>query len=68
MPSTQAADTSPPEGRLWSIEDLSDHLGVPVETIYVWRHRGIAPPALKVGRYLRWRPEDVDTWLEARAS
>ncbi len=57
-----------PARRLWSIDELSEHLGVPVDTIYVWRTRGIAPKAHKVGRYLRWKPEDVEAWLEEKAS
>jgi hypothetical protein len=36
---------------LWTIEDLSAYLSVPVATIYMWRSTGEAPTAHKIGRY-----------------
>src|SRR6266545_4998992 len=39
--------------RLWSVDDVSAFLGVPVETLYQWRKRRYGPPAARVGRYLR---------------
>ena len=30
-------------GQLWSVEDLSDFLQVPVKTLYQWRLRGYGP-------------------------
>jgi predicted DNA-binding transcriptional regulator AlpA len=51
---------------LWTIEDLSAYLSVPVATIYKWRSTGEAPRAHKIGRYLRWTPADVFDWLERR--
>jgi predicted DNA-binding transcriptional regulator AlpA len=50
-------------GKLWTIEDLAEFLGVPVQTIYDWRTRGYGPLGMKVGRYVRYRQEDVVTWL-----
>lgn len=49
--------------RLWSIEDLSEFLGVPVQTLYAWRKNGTGPKGIRVGRYVRWRPETVHEWL-----
>lgn len=57
-----------PSGPMLSIQELAEQLGVPVATIYVWRNRGEAPKAHKIGRHLRWRQQDVDAWLEERAS
>ena len=51
---------------LWTIEDLSAYLSVPVATIYKWRTTGEAPRAHKIGRYLRWAPADVFDWLEGK--
>ncbi len=51
---------------LWTIEDLSAYLSVPVATIYKWRSMGDAPRAHKIGRYLRWTPADVFDWLERK--
>jgi excisionase family DNA binding protein len=59
------ANNAPPEHpRLLTVEQLSDLLQVPVGTIYQWRHRSYGPPGLRVGRYVRYRAEDVDRWLE----
>jgi hypothetical protein len=33
--------------RLMTINDLSEMLGVPVDTLYGWRHRGEAPRAIE---------------------
>ena len=52
--------------RLVTIEELSDYLRVPVKTLYDWRHRGLGPPGLRVGRHVRYRQADVDVWLESR--
>ncbi len=57
-----------PTGSMLSIEQVAEELGVSVATIYMWRHRGTAPKASKVGRHLRWRQTDVDAWLDERAS
>lgn len=54
--------------RLWSAEDTSDFLGVPVGTLYQWRYRRIGPPAYKVGRHLRYDPAAVRTWLDGQAA
>lgn len=53
---------------LWSIERTSQYLGVPVGTLYQWRHRRKGPPAAKVGRYLRYDPDDVRAWFRDRAA
>ena len=39
--------------RLWSVDDVSAFLGVPVETLYQWRKRHYGPRAGRVGRHLR---------------
>ena len=56
---TTAQDLRP----LLSAEDLADFLGVPLNTVYVWNHRRQGPPALKVGRHLRYRWAEVEAWL-----
>jgi excisionase family DNA binding protein len=52
--------------RLLSVQDLADYLGVPVATIYTWRHRGHGPPGFRVGRHLRFRTSDVTKWINQR--
>ncbi|MDS0137577.1 MULTISPECIES: helix-turn-helix domain-containing protein [unclassified Amycolatopsis] len=54
--------------RLMSIEDLSDHLGVPINTLYKWRTKGYGPAGRRIGKYVRYRPEDVAAWIEAQGT
>jgi excisionase family DNA binding protein len=49
---------------LWSVDDLAAYVGVPRATIYVWSSRRVGPPGVRVGRYLRFRPAEVESWLE----
>ncbi|MQA16134.1 MAG: helix-turn-helix domain-containing protein [Pseudonocardiaceae bacterium] len=53
-----------PTGRLWGVEDVSDYLGVPVKTLYQWRHQGYGPKSRRVGRYIRYSPREVVAWFE----
>ena len=50
--------------RLLSPEEVAAFLGVPVKTLYQWRYKGGGPRGLRVGRHLRYRPADVERWLE----
>ncbi|MEV4689419.1 helix-turn-helix transcriptional regulator [Microbacterium sp. LWH3-1.2] len=57
--------------RLLTVEDVAEELGVSVKTIYQWRSRQPAPygpPAIKVGKYLRWRPDALREWIDAQSS
>ncbi|EID55123.1 helix-turn-helix transcriptional regulator [Saccharomonospora xinjiangensis] len=49
--------------KLWTITDLADYLGVPVNTLYQWRTKGYGPQGRRIGKYVRYRPEDVETWV-----
>ncbi len=50
--------------RLWTVEDVSEYLQVPVKTLYRWRTHGYGPEGRRVGKYLRYRREDVMGWLD----
>lgn len=52
-----------PADRMWTPEDVSHYLGVPVATLYRWRCLGTGPKAARVGRHLRYLREDVHAWL-----
>jgi excisionase family DNA binding protein len=52
---------------LLTVQELADLLQVPPKTVYTWRYKGVGPPALPIGKYLRFRAEDVAAWLEERA-
>lgn len=49
-----------------SPEGLADYLGLPVGTIYQWRHKGTGPRGIKVGKHVRYRRSDVERWLDAQ--
>lgn len=51
---------------IWSVEEVSAFLRVPVGTLYQWRHRRIGPPAAKVGRHLRYDSAKVRAWFDAQ--
>ncbi len=53
--------------RLLSAQEVADFLGVPLGTLYQWRTKGTAPRAVKAGRYIRFRPQDVEAWCERNA-
>ena len=55
--STEAPD------RLWTTEETADYLRVPKATLYQWRYFGIGPKAGRVGRHLRYHPDDVIRWF-----
>lgn len=52
--------------RLLSVQEVAELLQVPVKTIYEWRHRGEGPRPMRLGKYLRFDPADVASWIEAR--
>jgi hypothetical protein len=36
---------------LWTVQDVSDNLRVPVQTLYAWRVQGYGPPARRMGKH-----------------
>lgn len=53
---------------LWGPPETSRFLGVPTKTLYQWNHRGIGPPAYKIGRHLRYVPAEVRAWVAEQAT
>ena len=51
-------------GRLLSVRNLAALLDVDAKTVRRWREAGKLPPALEISGVVRWRPEDIDAWLE----
>lgn len=47
-------------------KDVADELGIPIRTVYQWNSKGIGPRAAKIGRHVRYRRADVETWIEAQ--
>jgi predicted DNA-binding transcriptional regulator AlpA len=60
------SDVAEPNGQppLWSVEEVSAFLGVPVKTLYEWRRKGYGPRGTRVGRYVRYKPDGVVAWFD----
>jgi excisionase family DNA binding protein len=65
----QARRASPLQGseRLMTLLEVSQLLGVPVATLYGWRHRGEGPTGYRIGRHVRYRRAAVEAWIETQA-
>lgn len=51
---------------LWTIEDVSAYLGVPVKTLYGWRLKKVGPTAVRIGKHLRYDSDAVIAWVKSR--
>lgn len=49
--------------RLWTIKEVAHYLNVEVQTIYQWRTKGYGPRGARVGKHIRWDPDEVETWF-----
>ena len=45
---------------------IAQRLGCKVKTLQAWRVRGGGPSFVRVGRLVRYRPQDVESWIDAR--
>jgi predicted DNA-binding transcriptional regulator AlpA len=54
--------------KLWGIKDVADYLGVPVATLYQWRSHGYGPPGRRMGKHLRYVPDQVREWVRSLAT
>ena len=52
-----------PLQELWTVEQVSAFLHVPIGTMYQWRHKGVGPPAYRAGKRLLYDAADVRRWL-----
>lgn len=50
--------------RALSETEVAQRLGVSSFTVRAWRQRGHGPRFMKMGRAVRYRPEDVDAFKE----
>lgn len=53
--------------KLLSNDELARFLGVPPKTLAHWRYLGKGPRFVPIGRYVRYRECDVDSWLAKQA-
>lgn len=45
--------------------EVSNLLRIPIKTLYAWRSRNLGPRALRLGKHLRYRTDDVQSWLDS---
>lgn len=63
MPTEQRNDG--PE-RLWTAEEVATLLGLHVQTVYEKAKAGEIP-SLKLGAIRRFRPSEIQAWIDAKA-
>ena len=51
---------------LLSVEQLSQWLQVPKQTVYRWRSFGGGPRGFRIGRHVRYAVSDVRDWLDTQ--
>ena len=45
-------------------EQVAEYLGIPRRTLGQWRYKGTGPRYRRVGRYIRYVPSDLISWLQ----
>lgn len=48
---------------LWDKKRLAEYLNIPIRTIEDWIYKRRIP-CIRVGRHVRFKPSDVERWLE----
>jgi DNA-binding transcriptional MerR regulator len=49
---------------LLSTREVSQILGVPVDTLIQWRWRGVGPQSARIGRGLKYRRSDIERLID----
>ena len=55
------------QGELFDEIVLAERLGISRSTLQSWRYAGRGPRYLKIGRLIRYRNADIETFLRASA-
>ncbi|MEU8872826.1 helix-turn-helix domain-containing protein [Streptomyces javensis] len=50
--------------RYLTSDDIAEMFEVSKETVYTWRKKRIGPPAIRIGKYLRYDPAAVHAWAQ----
>ena len=49
--------------QLWTTTEAANFLRIPKATLYQWHYLGIGPKPGRVGRHLRYDPDEVRAWF-----
>ena len=52
--------------KLLDISEVSDIIGVQINTLYSWIHQKRIP-YIKIGRLVKFKPSDIDAWLKEKS-
>ena len=55
-----------PREALISSQELADYTGNSLRTILRWRAEVQGPAFVRIGGHVRYRPQDIDAWLESQ--
>ncbi|WP_349253360.1 helix-turn-helix transcriptional regulator [Saccharopolyspora erythraea] len=47
-----------------TIEEVAAFYKVQVQTLYEWRKKKYGPPARRIGKHLRYKADEVETWFD----
>lgn len=47
-------------------DQLVELLQIPKNTLYQWKHKGIGPQAIKIGKHLRYDLAEVVRFIESK--
>jgi predicted DNA-binding transcriptional regulator AlpA len=50
----------------WNTQDVALYLGIPVKTLYNWRTANYGPKGVRVGKHVRYDPDDVVAWFNTQ--
>ena len=54
------------ELKMLTPDEVSELLGVPYATLARWRLNGVGPKWYRLGRHVRYRPDEVAAWVETQ--
>ncbi|WP_406727830.1 helix-turn-helix domain-containing protein [Streptomyces sp. GD-15H] len=49
-------------------DDIAEMFEVPLETVYQWRKKRTGPPGFRIGKHVRYDPDDVRAYVAQRKS
>jgi excisionase family DNA binding protein len=55
------------EDRWLAVDEIADYLGVSKDTVYTWL-RAKRLPGHKIGRFWKFKKEEVDAWVRSGAA